>query len=716
MKKITTTLIAVFLIHFSAQAVEGMWIPLFLSQLNESEMKSLGMQISAEDIYSVNNSSLKDAIVQFGGGCTGEIISKKGLLLTNHHCGYGQIQSHSTVQNDYLKNGFWAMNASEELRNPGLTAMFVRGIHEVTNEVLEGISLDATGKEREALIAENIKKVIENHKKKTDYDVFVRAFYYGNQFLLFETETFRDVRLVGAPPSSIGKYGSDTDNWVWPRHTGDFALFRVYANKDNKPANPADENIPYVPAQALKISTQGVKPGDFTMVFGFPGRTTQYLPSNEVRNVVELYNPANIHIRENLLSLLDKRMRASDEVRIKYAAKYARIANAWKKWIGENEGIIETKGVEKKEKLEEEFKKRVGENSAEYQSFLAMKAEYDKRIPLVQARNNYVEIAIQGVELLRSYRTLFALYKMEKDEFNEAIGKSKDRLIASMEGFAKDFEPEADREAFAVLMPIYLKSMKAEDMPNAMITLQKEINKRGAEKVAERYYSRSELLRNISDMKDFSEKDWNRFFKRLKKDPMFQLAYQLYDSFIEGVYPKLQESDAEIDRLQSIYMRALMTHFPEKRMYADANSTLRVSYGQVEGFAPRDGMKYVHRTTHTGVLQKFKPGDYEFDLPESYRKLLESEDFRNYADEDGKLPVCFIASNHTTGGNSGSPALNARGELIGLNFDRVWEGTMSDINYDISRCRNIMVDVRYILWVVDVYAGAGYLLQELELI
>ena len=570
MKRIILLLSLLTAFVFRLGAVEGMWIPLFLSQLNESEMKSLGMQISAEDIYSVNKSSLKDAIVQFGGGCTGEIISKKGLLLTNHHCGYGQIQSHSSLKNDYLKNGFWAMSASDELRNPGLTAMFVRGIQEVTNEVLQGISPTATGSEREELIAANTKKIIAKHKETTGYEVFIKAFYYGNQFLLFETETFKDVRLVGAPPSSIGKYGSDTDNWVWPRHTGDFALFRVYANKDNKPAQPSDDNIPYTPAQALKVSTQGVKPGDFTMVFGFPGRTTQYLPSNEVQNVIETYNPANINIRQNLLNILDKRMRANDEVRIKYAAKYARIANAWKKWIGENEGIIETKGVDKKVKLEADFINRAGEGSAAHQNLLALMTEYDNRIPYMKARNHYIEIALQGIELLRTYRMFIPADTLNKKDLMELIVKNKELWATSLSGFTKDFEPMADKEAFGVLMPIYLSGMNNEQKPKALLPIEKSLKKATAQQVANQYYGKSILLKNLKDMTNFSDKDWMRFFKKLKKDPMYQLALGLHTDYFQNIQPQLMDIETQINLLQAQYMKDLIAAFPEKRLYADA--------------------------------------------------------------------------------------------------------------------------------------------------
>ncbi|GCD78121.1 Asp/Glu-specific dipeptidyl-peptidase [Thermaurantimonas aggregans] len=716
---IRISLFAWFFLHASvAWAIEGMWLPMLLAQLNEGEMKTLGMRISAQDIYSVNQASLKDAVVQFGGGCTGEIISPRGLLLTNHHCGYGQIQYHSTVERDLLKNGFWAMSQAEELKNPGLTAMFVRYMEDVTNDVLKGTH-ELKGAERQKKLQENIQVLIRRKKVQEGYDYIVRPFYQGNQYILFATETYKDVRLVGTPPSAIGKYGADTDNWVWPRHTGDFAIFRVYAGPDNKPAEISDNNKPFVPRNFLKIYMSGVKPGDFTMVFGFPGRTNQYLPSNEVHNIVNVYNPVKIQIRDTLLALLDRRMRTSDEVRIKYAAKYARIANAWKKWIGETEGVRETKGVERKQRFEAEFELKIAQSpklSSTYTGTLtALKKAYDDLVPYQLARDYYIETAIQGVELMNFARNFISIYQLPDSTRFKHLLENREKLLASIQEFVKDFDRDADGEAFEHLMHMYVNAdLKIAPAP-ALMRYKKALN-RDRSKVRRAVYDRSYLHTLLTEAPEYTDRQWTAALKKLEKDPLYRLSADMYSYFLSDINKPYDSLSLIARDLQADYMKALMEAFPERRFYPDANGTLRVSYGQVEGMMPRDGIWYHHQTYAEGVKQKYKPGDYEFDLPKRYLELYEARNFGRYADASGRLPVCFIASNHTTGGNSGSPALNADGYLIGLNFDRLWEGTMSDINYDISRCRNIMVDVRYILWVVDVYAGAGYLLDEMELV
>lgn len=714
----TQLLTLALLIAHTTRAVEGMWLPMLLAQLNESEMKTLGMRISAHDIYSVNQASLKDAIVQFGGGCTGEIISPKGLLLTNHHCGYGQIQYHSTVERDLLKNGFWAMSQTEELKNPGLTAMFVRYMEDVTNDILRGThQLPASDKQQK--IQENIQTLIRKKKAQEGYDYIIRPFYHGNQYILFATETYKDIRLVGAPPSSIGKYGADTDNWVWPRHTGDFALFRVYADHNNKPADISDNNKPLTPRNFLKIYLGGVQPGDFTMIFGFPGRTNQYLPSNEIHNIANIYNPAKIQIRDTLLSLLDRRMRTSDQVRIQYAAKYARIANAWKKWIGESQGLRETNAVDRRRTFETEFTQRLQQNPdllSQYQHILpALQKAYDDLIPYQLARDYYIEIAIQGIELMNFARNFIPLIDLPDTARINRIKQNKDRILSSIADFTKDFDPNADGEAFERLLHLYLTA-NLQIAPAPALTRHQKHILRDRQRFRQRIYDRSFLLTLLRQAPTYTDAQWTTALRKLSRDPLFTLSKDMYDHFLTHINRPYDSLSLIARELQADYMRALMATFPDRRFYPDANGTLRVSYGRVEGMMPRDGIWYHHQTFAKGVLQKHIPDDYEFDLPQRYIELYNQRQFGRYADPDGRLPVCFIASNHTTGGNSGSPALNADGHLIGLNFDRLWEGTMSDINYDITRCRNIMVDIRYILWVTDIYAGASYLLDEMEIV
>ena len=700
----------------SLSAKEGMWLPWLLSNWNEADMQAMGMQLTAEDVYSINQASLKDAIVSFGGFCTAEVISSKGLILTNHHCGYGQIQKHSTVENDLLKNGFWAMSGQEELTNPGLTATFIKYVKDVTNDILLGTTPGMDEAEFQKIIKDNIEKAIEREKTTTDYDLFVRPFYYGNQYFLFAVETFRDVRLVGAPPSSIGKYGADTDNWVWPRHTGDFSLFRIYSGKDNKPADVNEANVPYTPVKNLSISLSGFKPGDFTMVYGFPGRTEEYLPEIAVRQEMYVRNPARIKIRETLLELLDQRMRQSDEVRIKYAAKYASISNAWKKWIGANQGLKETKALYKKEKYEEAFTQGLQQNEdwqREYGSILGTFDDlYGKLEPHARAYDHWVEIAYRGLEILRYGYSFRGLVEATSDEDRENAAK---KILNGMDGFYKDYDPDFERDAMTALMDLYYHSFQENELPPAVVELFRRSKGNLSGEIQEMY--EDSYLTNSeerSDLREWLVDNPSKAAKKMAKDPIYNLSNELYGYFFNTIQPQYEAIQKEIDLLQRQYMKAQMMVFKDKPFYPDANSTLRITYGQVEGYNPLDAVYYNTQTYLDGVIAKYIPGDYEFDLPQKLIDLYESGDYGIYAEGD-RMPVCFIASNHTSGGNSGSPALNAKGELIGLNFDRAWEGTMSDLNYDISRCRNIMVDIRYVLFIIDKFAGASYLVDEMDI-
>lgn len=698
------------------QAKEGMWIPYLIGQLNAEDMTAMGMEISAEDIFSVNNSSLKDAIVHFGNGCTAELISSKGLLLTNHHCGYSRIQSHSSLENDYLKDGFWAMSAEEELKNPGLTAAIVKYMRDVTNEVLEGVTSDMNVTEREQKVRENIQNVISSN---TDpYELEVKPFFYGNQYILIAKEVFKDVRLVGAPPSSIGKFGADTDNWMWPRHTGDFSIFRVYAGKDNQPADVSEDNVPYAPVRHLKVNLGGIEPNEFTMIYGFPGTTSEYLPSNEISNIINDYDPARIAIRDQLLDILDKKMRQSDETRIKYASKYASISNAWKKWIGEIGGLKSTDAVEKKQRLEAQFTKAIAGNQEwqkEYGGVLdEMKKLYDERKPLMLERYIYLETMYYGNELMRhllAYRSLVELYDNDKEE--ELATKAAE-MADKLDGFYKDYDISLDRQAMMALLPVYLRAVNTEPLPEIISEL-KEEDAEDVNDFIEDLYEDLDLLQDPVEWREMLRENPEKAIKKLKKSKAGKLALGGWEHFINTLNPETALYQDRIDELQRKYVKGLSEVFPMRPFYPDANSSLRVAYGKVHGYQPRDGVRYESQTYLDGVIAKYIPGDYEFDLPEKLIELYETRNYGRYA-EGEKMPVCFIASNHTTGGNSGSPALNGRGELIGLNFDRTWEGTMSDYNYDISLCRNIMVDIRYVLFIVDKFAGAGYLVDEMDIV
>ena len=684
-------------------AKEGMWLPMFLQQLNETEMQAMGLELTAEDIYSINNGSLKDAIVHFGGGCTAEVISGEGLLLTNHHCGYGQIQSHSSVENDYLSNGFWAKDRSEELTNEGLTATFIKYMKEVTADVLLNETDGMTEAERREMIKSLGDSLISLEIEGTHYEAMIKPFFKGNRYFMFVTETYTDVRLVGAPPSSIGKFGSDTDNWMWPRHTGDFSIFRIYADKDNNPAEYSEDNIPYTPNKHLNISTQGVKPGDFTMVYGFPGRTDEYLPAVAVKQITQVLNPAKISIRKTALEIMDKEMRASDEVRIKYASKYASVANYYKKWIGENTGIQKTQGLKRKREFEQAFMDAVNsdEKYADYAGLLAVyDSLYGELEDIAMARDYFIEIAYRGVAIVN-----FANKVSKFVETGDA--KDLERFKKSINGHFKNYDAHTDELLFDALFKKYeLEQADSEYLPayfNGKTYSAKEV-------FSKSYFASQEQL------EDLLNSSTKKVQKKLSKDPAFKVASALYGHYRNVIYGKYWSLEDELDAVDREYLKAMMEVLPDYRnYYPDANSTLRLTYGQVQGVSPLDAVSYGHITYLEGMMEKYVPGDYEFDLPEKLIELYDSKDFGPYADDNGKLPVCFIATNHTTGGNSGSPALNAKGELVGLNFDRAWEGTMSDINYDASRCRNIMVDARYVLFIIDKFAGAGYLLDEMTI-
>jgi hypothetical protein len=706
-KSLLTLLMAVFL--QIGIAGEGMWLPLLLQALNESEMQALGMKMTAEDVYSVNKGSLKDAIVHFGGFCTGEVISDQGLVLTNHHCGYGQIQSHSSLEKNYLEDGFWAMNKGEELPNPGLFVTFIDRIEDVSKTALQGVNEDMSEKERQSTIDKNLDAI-----KKS---FVIRPFFKGNQYFLFVTLTYNDVRLVGAPPSSIGKFGADTDNWVWPRHTGDFSMFRIYAGKDNLPAEYSTENVPMKPKHSLPVSLDGVYEGDFTLVFGFPGSTDSYLPSPAMAMEVDVLDPAKISIRDKTLAIYNREMRADPEVKIQYASKQSSLSNAWKKWQGIILGINRTKGLEKKQKFEKKFLNKVARNpewSDKYGNVLGEFEElYAKIEPYSLARDYYNEITGRNVELLRITRNYLRLASRYEESGAAGYDEFKVRLKPYMQKFYKDYRPNIDQEVFAVLSKKYVDDMELTYVPDVLTNL---VAKSGGdfEKMAASMYEKS-FLTNEKAAMDMFDKPAKEAMDMLMQDPAFQLMKNWKRVYDDKVAAKYNESNERINQLQRTYMAALMEVFPNKTFYPDANSTMRVSYGNVEPYKPRDGVEYNIKTYLGGIMEKYVPGDYEFDVPEKLRRLYRGQDYGQYG-EGSKMPVCFIGSNHTTGGNSGSPAIDAHGNLVGLNFDRAWEGTMSDISYDRSICRNIMVDARYILFIVDKYAGAKHLVDEMKLV
>ncbi|MCB0522714.1 MAG: S46 family peptidase [Lewinellaceae bacterium] len=714
MKKLVLSLTFLLVSTMAALAVEGMWLPLLLSLLNEKEMQSMGMKMSAEDIYSVNKGSLKDAIVQFGGGCTSEIISPQGLLLTNHHCGYGRIQAHSSLEHNYLEDGFWAMSLKDELPNPGLTATLISRIEDVTEAALKGVTDDMDKRTRQSTIDKNLNDIQNAAQKETWEEVMVRPFFQGNQYFLFVTVTYKDIRLVGAPPSSIGKFGADTDNWVWPRHTGDFSIFRIYADKDNRPAAYSPDNQPYKPKHFLPISLDGVTDGDFTLVFGFPGRTNEYLPSYAVQQIVDVLDPAKIAVRDRTLAIWNAAMRQDPEVKIQYASKQSSLANAWKKWEGEVLGLTRTNAVQKKKDYEAEFMKVVAldPNFKKYGTILPeFEQLYRDIAPYALAKDYYDEITSRNVELLRTASQMNRLVAAYNNEGQPGYDKMKDRLAASLDGFYKNYRPGIDQQVFAVLMDMMAHKVDKAFLPAYFLN---QVSNGDYEAFAENIFSNS-FLTDADRTVALLGMAAGDVLKAIQNDPACQLAKAFDDTYNDNIIGPYNGYDERIDDLMQRYMKAQMEVFPNKTFYPDANSTLRCSYGRVQGYKPRDAVSYFTKTYLDGVMEKYVPGDYEFDVPEKLQELYRKKDYGPYA-ENNRMPVCFIGSNHTTGGNSGSPAIDAHGNLIGLNFDRVWEGTMSDYNYDLSLCRNIMVDIRYVLFIIDKYAGAGHLVKEMSLV
>lgn len=693
-----------------AQQYGGMWIP---TELNEKEMKDLGMKISAKQIFDSSKPSIKDAVVQFNGGCTAEIISPQGLLLTNHHCGYGIIQKHSSVEHDYLSDGFWAKDMNGELPNPGVTVDFIADIKEVTGQVLAGTQ-NLDDKASQAMIDKNLETVKAGFKLEPWQKVIIKPMYYGNKYYAFIIETYKDIRLVGAPPSSIGKFGSDTDNWVWPRHTGDFSMFRIYADKDNKPAEYSKDNIPYKPKYFLPISIIDKKENDFTFVFGFPGRTTEYLPAIAVEKVMTETDPAMIEVREVALKTLNEKMRTNAETRIKYASKYASVANYWKKWIGEVEGLKKSDAVGKKKKYEQTL---IAKNPTIKPTIDQLNNLYNEQSPYSLNRSYYSEVMRNAETLSLANQYLNFMQSYEAGKINDqTLTAFKNRLS----GIYKDYDGELDAKVTAQLLALYADKTPAKFLPSNFNEL-KDVNKNIA--TVENWSKKSVITGRGSLNGANATKDIDKVFanpaeliKNLKNDPIIQLTSAMKEAYMTTTDAKYLELQAQIDVLQKKFMAQQMETDKDRKFFPDANSTLRVTYGQVKGSNPRDAVSYGYQTHLEGVMEKYVPGDYEFDVPKKLVNLYDAKDYGIYKDRTGDVPVNFTATNHTTGGNSGSPALDAKGNLIGLNFDRQWEGTMSDINFDPRFSRNIMVDTKYILFIVDKYADAKWLLNEMKIV
>ena len=699
------------------KADEGMWMPQLIDALNFKDMKKNGFKLTAKDIYNINKASMKDAVMIFGGGCTAEVISNKGLILTNHHCGFSSIAGLSTVERDYLKNGYFAMNASEEIYCKGLTVTFIKSIEDVTARALENMKPAFSEAQKDSTIQANIKVLEANAEKGNHYDAFIRPFYYGNEYYLFVTEVFKDVRLVGAPPESIGKFGGETDNWVWPRHNADFSMFRIYANKENKPADFSADNVPYTPAYSFPISLKGVEKDDFTMVYGFPGRTQEYLTSYAVELLVNQQDPVRVKLREKRLEVMEEDMKKNDTLRLMYANRYAGVANAYKKWKGEMIGLKKSDAINKKKKFEADFLKIVETDKAKSEKYSNLLKEfektYDDYASLSMQYDYFTEClwGVDGIRMTGGFIQVFAeLKKKQAGKENRFADLMK--ITVPVLPF-KNFNKETDKKLFKAMMDIYLKDVDRSIMPDHLDSLLTAFNN-STQALTDFMYSNSSFIDNAKAKIMYA--DFEKNAALYERDPLYVLTSAIYQHYQKTVVPQITYYDKQITQLQKEYMLGLKENVKDKKFYPDANGTMRVSFGKVSDYKGKDAVEYLHFTTMDGLVEKNKTGEEDFYVKPRLLELYEKKDFGQYADKNGKLRTAFIGSNHTTGGNSGSPVLNAKGQLIGTNFDRNWEGTMSDIMYNGAFCRNITLDVRYTLWMVDKYAGAGYLLNEMKIV
>lgn len=697
-------------------ADEGMWLPLLLEGYTMEEMQAMGFKLTAEDVYSMNKASLKDAVVLFGGGCTGEMISPEGLLITNYHCAYSRIQSHSSLENDYLSNGFWAKSKDSEMVNPGLSVRFLEKIEDVTDEIVNAVDDETPEAVRDLIINEKRREIAENVSTDEFTQAVVKPFFYGNQYFLFVYKIFKDVRLVGAPPSAIGKFGGDTDNWMWPRHTGDFALFRIYADKNNEPANYSKDNKPYNPKKYLSISLKGYEKGDFSMVMGFPGNTQRYITSHEVDIIMNEELPQKIGLRDHRLAVMNNAMNQSARVRMQYTAKYNRVSNAWKKWQGMIRGLQRLDAVETKQNNEEKFMAWVNEDGQRQEIFDSIIREFEEVYegydePYIAS--GYWNEAVFGTELVRQvykYWQVLEKYNMGDEEEAEI---QLNKVVQQMNRFFEDYYQPIDREVFPGLMTAYKKNLPSKYHPSFF----KEIVRKydgDSNDYASDLFAKTLFLDSV-DLKKLTRMPIKRAVKKIKKDNAMEIFQQFVGIYRNMVFPTLNSLEMRLDSLYRIYVTGLQRMYPDSLFSPDANLTMRVTYGAIDNYFPADGVEYDYYTTLTGVMEKEDPSVPDYEVPTKLKELYEKKDFGPYS-QNGELRTCFIARNHTSGGNSGSPVLNANGHLIGVNFDRNWEGTMSDIMYDPTQCRNISIDIRYALFIIDKFAGAKHLIKEMDII
>lgn len=716
MKKLLSVLIITVLISgLRSRADEGMWLLPLIEKLNIGKMTELGLKLSAEDIYSLNKASIKDAIVIFGGGCTGEIVSSQGLLLTNHHCGYGQIQSHSTLENDYLTDGFWAMTKEEELPNPNLSVTFLLRIEDVTGQVLKGVRPGMTETERNTAINEARAAIEKRAADGTHYRATVSSFYGGNNFYLLVYERYLDVRFVGAPPSSIGKFGFDTDNWEWPRHTGDFSVFRVYTAPDGKPASYSKENIPLKPKYWLPVSIKDLNEGDFAMILGYPGRTQRYATSWEVGELLGITHPNRIKIRGIRQEILMADMQADQKINIQYASKYSGSSNYWKYSIGQKAGLERLNVRAKKEQIENQFntwisanpehKSKYGNATGLIRNAVAGRAEF------ANAQQYISECFLQGCEILSMNQVASSLISILKSGDNKRVTDLTSALKERAASFYKDYNPPTDQKAMKAMIKLYRNDVPGKFHPDFYTDVVDKRFRGDTDKFVDDIFARS-VFASEDKLMAFLSKP---LLKTLESDPVYLTATSISKVSAE-VSRGLSQYDADLTEGRRLWIAALREMTPEKTLYPDANSTMRLTYGSIFNYDPRDAVTYKYFTTLQGVIDKYIPGDYEFDLPQRLIDLNNRKEFGRYASPKGHMPVNFLTNNDITGGNSGSPVLNANGELIGLAFDGNWEAMSGDVAFEPELQRTIAVDIRYVLWVMDIYAGAKHLVDEMTVV
>ncbi|MEY3011146.1 MAG: hypothetical protein RLZZ314_1788, partial [Bacteroidota bacterium] len=710
-----TTLGAVFMLLFSqARADEGMWLLHMLQKINEAGMQESGLRLSAQDIYDINNASLKDAIVRLNGGsCSAEVISSQGLVLTNHHCAYGAIQSFSAPEHDYLTDGFWAKSKDQEMHIDDFYVSFLVRIDDVTERVLATVTDDMPEGERAEKVAAELKAIQSEYMEANPaYSYDMKTMYYGNEFYVFTYQDYRDIRLVAAPPESVGKYGGDTDNWMWPRHTGDFSMVRIYADADNNPADFSEDNVPYSPKRHLKISMAGVDQGDYTMIMGYPGSTDRFLSSWGVEQAINLYNPSVVECRDLKLKTMKSHMDSDKGIRIKYAAKYAQTANYWKYYIGQTKGLKRLEVQAQKQKLEELFTRWVAKDAGRQET-------YGEALDLIASYYAETDATVRGevyareAGLLGSDIVLFALRVGFRagglfDEDADRAAGTRAMLEGLAESHFKDYDQDTDRDMFVNMLTKYRDDIDPAIWPSAFQTVQDKY-KGDFAAYAEKIYSKSPL-RSADAFAEFLA---NPKQKTLDSDLAVAMAMSIYERYSQGTAAETQE---KFDRGYRLFVRGLREMQPEKAWYPDANSTMRLTYGPVGDYKPADAVHYDFVTTANGILEKKDNSNPEFIVPERLEQLIKARDFGPYADESGELVVCFIHGTDITGGNSGSPVMNADGDLIGLAFDGNWEAMSGDIAFEHQLQRTISVDIRYVMWILDKYAGCTNLIEEMDFV